>query len=159
MEKQAYYFARIETAVEGLRAGVTHPALHELLDIIDEARYYLEGIALPQPMQWVSASCEVSGSPTAEKKPGKRCGRRCKKDSTDAAALAADLQKLIDQAGCTNIPDAVNLILHSGVKPCSILGLLNCTLAELTALFSGKADDGLADKFLAVFKLKTDEEA
>ena len=42
MERQAYYFARIEVAVEGLRAGVKHPALHELLDIVDEARYCLE---------------------------------------------------------------------------------------------------------------------
>ena len=66
MEKQAYYFARIEVAVEGLRAGVKHPALHELLDIVDEARYCLEGLAVPQPMERNAATGEVSALPEAE---------------------------------------------------------------------------------------------
>ena len=63
MERQAYYFARIEVAVEGLRAGVKHPAMHELLDIVDEARYCLEGLAVPPPMVLNTATGEVFALP------------------------------------------------------------------------------------------------
>ena len=63
MERQAYYFARIEVAVEGLRAGVKHPAMHELLDIVDEARFCLEGLAVPPPMERNAATGEVSKAP------------------------------------------------------------------------------------------------
>ena len=159
MEKQAYYFARIEVAVEGLRAGVKHPALHELLDIVDEARYCLEGLAVPQPMERNAATGEVSALPEAEKAPGKRRGRPAKTATTDAARLTADLQEVIDRAGCTNIPDAVAEILQCDVQPGVILCLIDCTLEEFAALRDGRADAELAGKFLAVFKLKSEKEA
>ena len=159
MEKQAYYFARIEVAVEGLRAGVKHPALHELLDIVDEARYCLEGLAAPQPMERNAAAGEVSALPEAEKAPGKRRGRPAKTATTDAARLTADLQEVIDRAGCTNIPDAVAEILQCDVQPGVILCLIDCTLEEFAALRDGRADAELAGKFLAVFKLKSEKEA
>ena len=159
MEKQAYYFARIEVAVEGLRAGVKHPAMHELLDIVDEARYCLEGLAVSQPIERNAAAGEVSALPEAEKVPGKRRGRPAKTATTDAARLIADLQEVIDRAGCTNIPDAVAEILQCDVQPGVILCLIDCTLEEFAALRDGKADAELAGKFLAVFKLKSEKEA
>lgn len=168
MEKQAYYFARIEVAVEGLRAGVKHPALHELLDIVDEARYCLEGLAVPQPMERNAATGEVSALPEAEKAPGKRRGRPAKtarpysaaskKQERAERALIADLQEVIDRAGCTNIPDAVAELLQCDEQPGVIFRLLDCTFAEFAALRDGKADAGLAGKFLAVFKLKSEKE-
>lgn len=169
MEKQAYYFARIEVAVEGLRAGVKHPALHELLDIVDEARYCLEGLAVPQPMERNAATGEVSALPEAEKAPGKRRGRPAKtarpysaaskKQERAERALIADLQEVIDRAGCTNIPDAVAELLQCDVQPGVIPCLIDCTLEEFAALRDGKADADLAGKFLAVFKLKSEKEA
>lgn len=183
MEKQAYYFARIEVAVEGLRAGVKHPALHELLDIVDEARYCLEGLAVPPPMERNAAAGEVGDTyvrvldpqtgkyravrpaiaaptmPTGKTVPGKRRGRPAKTATTDAARLTADLQEVIDRAGCTNIPDAVAEILQCDVQPGVILCLIDCTLEEFAALRDGKADAELAGKFLAVFKLKNEKEA
>ncbi len=169
MEKQAYYFARIEVAVEGLRAGVKHPALHELLDIVDEARYCLEGLAVPQPMERNAAAGEVSALPEAEKAPGKRRGRPAKTARPYSAAskeqeraeraLITDLQEVIDRAGCTNIPDAVAELLQCDVQPGVLLRLIDCTLEEFAALRDGEADTELAGKFLAVFKLKSEQEA
>lgn len=169
MEKQAYYFARIEVAVEGLRAGVKHPAMHELLDIVDEARYCLEGLAVPPPMVLNTATGEVSALPEAEKAPGKHRGRPAKIAGPYSAAskeqerakrtLIADLQEVIDRAGCTNIPDAVAELLQCDVQPGVILCLIDCTLEEFAALRDGKADAELAGKFLAVFKLKSEKEA
>lgn len=193
MEKQAYYFARIEVAVEGLRAGVKHPALHELLDIVDEARYCLEGLAVPQPMERNAAAGEAGDTyvrvldpqtgkyravrptsaaptmPTGETVPGKRRGRPAKtagpysaaskKQERAERALIADLQEVIDRAGCTNIPDAVAELLQCDVQPGVIPCLIDCTLEEFAALRDGKADADLAGKFLAVFKLKSEKEA
>ncbi len=169
MEKQAYYLARIEVAVEGLRAGVKHPALHELLDIVDEARFCLEGLAVPPPMVLNTATGEVSALPEAEKAPGKHRGRPAKIAGPYSAAskeqerakrtLIADLQEVIDRAGCTNIPDAVAEILQCDVQPGVFFQLLDCTLEEFAALRGGKADAELAGKFLAVFKLKSEKEA
>ena len=168
MEKQAYYLARIEVAVEGLRAGVKHPALHELLDIVDEARFCLEGLAVPPPMVLNTATGEVSALPEAEKAPGKRRGRPAKtagpysaaskKQERAERALIADLQEVIDRAGCTNIPDAVAELLQCDVQPGVIPCLIDCTLEEFAALRDGKADTELAGKFLAVFKLKSEQE-
>ena len=163
MERQAYYFARIEVAVEGLRAGVKHPALHELPDIVDEARYCLEGELIPPPDK--SDKSDKSDIPAK----GKRRGRPAKTAGPYSAAskeqeraeraLIADLQEVIDRAGCTNIPDAVAEILQCDVQPGVILRALDCTLAEFAALRDGKADAELARKFLAVFKLKGEKEA
>ena len=202
MEKQAYYFARIEVAVEGLRAGVKHPALHELLDIVDEARYCLEEsagqsdqsdksdksdstlLAVPSTAE-PRGGAESGGAPKSTRSPaepgpeargrraatfgGKRRGRPAKtarpysaaskKQERAERALIADLQEVIDRAGCTNIPDAVAELLQCDEQPGVIFRLLDCTFAEFAALRDGKADAGLAGKFLAVFKLKSEKEA
>ena len=199
MERQAYYFARIEVAVEGLRAGVKHPALHELLDIVDEARYCLEEeltplsdksdksdstlLAVPSTEE-PRGGAESGGAPKSTRSPAepgpeargrraatsgvKRRGRPArtagpysaagKEQERARRALIADLQEVIDRAGCTNIPDAVAELLQCDVQPGVIFRLLDCTFAEFAALRDGKTDAGLAGKFLAVFKLKSEKE-
>lgn len=189
MERQAYYFARIEVAVEGLRAGVKHPALHELLDIVDEARFCLEGMLPPvektmlthKPVQFfepgtpgarrvddIIKTAQALGEASARKieelseiteVTAGPYSAASKEQERARRTLAADLQEVIDRAGCTNIPDAVAEILQCDVQPGVILRALDCTLAEFAALRDGKADAELARKFLAVFKLKSEKEA
>ena len=157
MERQAYYFARIEVAVEGLRAGVKHPAMHELLDIVDEARFCLEEELTPP-----SDKSDIPAKGKRRGRPAKIAGpysAASKEQERAERALIADLQEVIDRAGCTNIPDAVAEILQCDVQPGVILRALDCTLAEFAALRDGKADAELARKFLAVFKLKGEKEA
>lgn len=162
MEKQAYYLARIEVAVEGLRAGVKHPALHELLDIVDEARYRLEeSVGQSDRSDWSDRS-DIPAKGKRRGRPAKTAGpyRDASKEQERAErALIADLQEVIDRAGCTNIPDAVAEILQCDVQHGVIPYLIDCTLEEFAALRDGKADSELAGKFLAVFKLKSEKEA
>lgn len=160
MERQAYYFARIEVALEGLRAGVKHPAMHELLDIIDEARYCLEA-ALP-PLSDKSNKSDIPAKGKRRGRPAKTAGpysAASKEQERAERALIADLQEVIDRAGSTNIPDAIAEFLQCDIQPDVIFCLIGCTLEEFAALRDGEADAELAGKFLAVFKLKGEKEA
>lgn len=153
-EKQRYHFTRIEVAVEGIRAGIRNPVLHELLDIIEEAAFYLSDENTPpesvteeetQPDQPVA-------QPAAQPRRKSPTGQRMRR-----AGLIADLQEVITGAGCKTISDAINELLQCDVRPATIAHVLKCSGIEYVALRDGSADDETARKFLSVFKLEKPE--
>lgn len=149
-----YHLTRISIAAEVLRAGVgKSPVMHTLLDIIEEAAFYLgEENTPPESLTGEAASSASSdqSAPSAaqprRKSPG---GRRMRRSD-----LAADLQEVITAAGCETIQEAVTELLQCDIRPATIAAVLKCTDEEFAALRDGKADAGLIYKFLEVFKLR-----
>lgn len=152
-----YHLTRISIAAEVLRAGVgKSPVMHTLLDIIEEAAFYLgEENTPPESLTGEAASSASSdqsapSAPSAaqprRKSPG---GRRMRRSD-----LAADLQEVITAAGCETVQEAITELLQCDIRPATIVHVLKCTEEEFAALRDGKADAGLIYKFLAVFKLR-----
>lgn len=143
-----YHLTRISIAAEVLRAGVgKSPVMHTLLDIIEEAAFYLgEENTPPESLTGEAASSASSAAQPRRKSPG---GRRMRRSD-----LAADLQEVITAAGCETIQEAVTELLQCDIRPATIAAVLKCTDEEFAALRDGKADAGLIYKFLEVFKLR-----
>lgn len=155
-EKRRHYFTRIEVAVEGIRAGIRHPVLHELLDIIEEAAFYLSDENTP-PESVTEAETQPdqpAAQPAAQPRRKSPTGQRMRR-----ADLIADLQEVITGAGCKTISDAINELLQCDVRPATIAHVLKCSGIEYVALRDGSADDETARKFLSVFKLAQKPEA
>ena len=153
-EKQRYYFTRIEVAVEGIRAGIRNPVLHELLDIIEEAAFYLSDENTPPESvtEEETQPDQPAAQPAAQPRRKSPTGRRMRR-----ADLIADLQEVITGAGCETISDAINELLQCDVRPATIAHVLKCSGIEYVALRDGSADDETARKFLSVFKLEKPE--
>lgn len=143
-----YHLTRISIAAEVLRAGVgKSPVMHTLLDIIEEAAFYLgEENTPPESLTGEAASSASSAAQPRRKSPG---GRRMRRSD-----LAADLQEVITAAGCETIQEAVTELLQCDIRPATIATVLKCTDEEFAALRDGKADAELIYKFLEVFKLR-----
>ena len=155
-----YHLTRISIAAEVLRAGVgKSPVMHTLLDIIEEAAFYLgEENTPPESLTGEAASSASSdqsapSAPSAaqprRKSPG---GRRMRRSD-----LAADLQEVITAAGCETIQEAITELLQCDVRPATIAHVQKCSGDEYVALRDGSADDETARKFLSVFKLEKPE--
>ena len=148
-EKQRYHFTRIEVAVEGIRAGIRNPVLHELLDIIEEAAFYLsDENTTPESVSVASADGD---SPRRRKSPNGHPMR--------SSSLIHDLQEVITAAGCRTVVEAISELLQCDVRPETIAHVLKCSGEEYVALRDGSADDETARKFLSVFKLAQKPEA
>lgn len=146
-----YHLTRISIAAEVLRAGVgKSPVMHTLLDIIEEAAFYLgEENTPPESLTGEAASSAPSAPSAAQPRRKSPGGRRMRRSD-----LAADLQEVITAAGCETVQEAITELLQCDIRPATIAAVLKCTDEEFAALRDGKADAGLIYKFLKVFKLR-----
>lgn len=149
MNQNQYHLTRISIAAEVLRAGVgKSPVMHTLLDIIEEAAFYLGDENTPPDSITGEAASPVA-QPAAQPRRKSPGGRRMRRSN-----LAADLQEVITAAGCETIQEAITELLQCDIRPATIAHVLKCTEEEFAALRDGKADAELFYKFLEVFKLR-----